>query len=57
MKQTIKMKGGMPSHHGGGLLINLDNFESEEAINSPYVLTSPRSLKACKKTGIKVCPR
>uniref|UniRef100_A0A8D8T181 Coiled-coil domain-containing protein 177 n=1 Tax=Cacopsylla melanoneura TaxID=428564 RepID=A0A8D8T181_9HEMI len=39
------------SHHG--LLINLDNFESQEAINSPYVLTSPRSLKACKKAGVK----
>jgi hypothetical protein len=35
-------------------LINLDNFESQEAINSPYVLTSPRSLKACKKAGVKV---
>ncbi|KAI5755008.1 hypothetical protein M8J77_013359 [Diaphorina citri] len=34
-------------------LINLDNFESQEAINSPYVLTSPRSLKACKKAGVK----
>ncbi|XP_075235636.1 uncharacterized protein LOC142332839 [Lycorma delicatula] len=33
--------------------LNLLNFESSAASNCQYVLTSPRSLKACKKAGIK----
>lgn len=36
--------------------LNLNNFESEEAIGSSYILTSPRSLKACRLANIKVRP-
>lgn len=46
MKDTPRIK----SYH-----LDLSNFESSEADNCQYVLTSPRSLKACKKAGIKVC--
>ncbi|RZF39716.1 hypothetical protein LSTR_LSTR003958 [Laodelphax striatellus] len=35
------------------LNLNLHNFESVTASNCQYVLTSPRSLKACKDAGIK----
>ncbi|XP_022208064.2 coiled-coil domain-containing protein 177 isoform X2 [Nilaparvata lugens] len=35
------------------LNLNLLNFESAVASNCQYVLTSPRSLKACKQAGIK----
>lgn len=35
--------------------LNLNNFESSIiSAGCPYVLTSPRSLRACKKAGIKV---
>ncbi|CAH0770388.1 unnamed protein product [Bemisia tabaci] len=34
--------------------LNLNNFESSIiSAGCPYVLTSPRSLRACKKAGIK----
>lgn len=36
------------------LHLTLDNFDCLEAKDSPYVLTSPRSLEACKILGIKV---
>jgi hypothetical protein len=34
--------------------INLENFESPQFQDSRYVLTSPRSLEACSKFGIKI---
>lgn len=34
--------------------LDLYNFESEEAIYSSYILTSPRSLKACCLANVKV---
>lgn len=38
------------------LALNLDlyNFDSPDAQSCPYVLTSPRSLEACSRVGIKV---
>jgi len=39
----------------GSLEINLYNFEDDEFAESPYVLTSPRSLQACDMLGVKVC--
>ncbi|KAK7867401.1 hypothetical protein R5R35_003831 [Gryllus longicercus] len=35
------------------LHLNLYNFENSAAKDSPYVLTSPRSLEACRKAGCK----
>lgn len=35
------------------LHLNLYNFENSSARDSPYVLTSPRSLEACRKAGCK----
>ncbi|KAF6022633.1 hypothetical protein EB796_019060 [Bugula neritina] len=37
----------------GSLEINLYNFEDDEFAESPYVLTSPRSLQACDMLGVK----
>ena len=34
--------------------IDLDNFEEPWAAQSAYILTSPRSLRACAKHNIKV---
>lgn len=37
------------------LHLTLDNFESDDVPEDcPYVLTSPRSLAACKIVGIRV---
>ncbi|XP_067135966.1 coiled-coil domain-containing protein 177-like isoform X2 [Centruroides vittatus] len=36
------------------LNLNLHNFDTPEAQNCPYVLTSPRSLEACSRLGVKV---
>lgn len=38
------------------LSLNLDlyNFDTPDAQSCPYVLTSPRSLEACSRVGIKV---
>lgn len=38
------------------LSLNLDlyNYDSPDAQSCPYVLTSPRSLEACSRVGIKV---
>jgi hypothetical protein len=36
------------------LHIDLFNFEDEKFEGSKYVLTSPRSLEACSRLGIKV---
>ncbi|XP_022665841.1 coiled-coil domain-containing protein 177-like isoform X2 [Varroa destructor] len=33
--------------------LNLYNFDKVDALNCPYVLTSPRSLEACANLGIK----
>lgn len=33
--------------------MNLYNFDKVDALNCPYVLTSPRSLEACANLGIK----
>ncbi|XP_046985684.1 coiled-coil domain-containing protein 177 isoform X1 [Schistocerca americana] len=35
------------------LQLNLYNFDDNSARNCPYVLTSPRSLEACRKAGCK----
>ncbi|XP_078262355.1 coiled-coil domain-containing protein 177 [Rhinoraja longicauda] len=35
------------------LRLDLDNFNSAEAEGSRYVLTSPRSLEACARSGVK----
>ena len=37
-------------------LLTLDNFtnESEVPENCPFVLTSPRSLEACRRAGVQV---
>ena len=37
-----------------GLKLDLYNFESAYAEDSPYVLTSPRSLEACAQLDLKV---
>ena len=37
------------------LHIDLFNFEDEKYEGSKYILTSPRSLEACSRLGIKVC--
>jgi len=37
-----------------GLHIDLFNFEDEKFEGSKYILTSPRSLEACSRLGIKV---
>lgn len=34
--------------------INLFNFEDPKFEDSKYVLTSPRSLEACARVGVKV---
>jgi hypothetical protein len=36
------------------LYLNLYNFNTLDAQDCPYVLTSPRSLEACRKAGYKV---
>jgi len=36
------------------LHIDLFNFEDEKYRGSKYILTSPRSLEACSRLGIKV---
>jgi len=36
------------------LHIDLFNFEDEKYERSKYILTSPRSLEACSRLGIKV---
>jgi hypothetical protein len=36
------------------LYLNLNNFNTSAAQDCPYVLTSPRSLEACRKAGYKV---
>lgn len=36
------------------LYIDLFNFEDEKYEGSKYILTSPRSLEACSRLGIKV---
>lgn len=36
------------------LQINLFNFEDPKFEDSKYVLTSPRSLEACARVGVKV---
>lgn len=38
------------------LHLTLDNFDNDDFVpdNCPYVLTSPRSLEACKIVGVKV---
>jgi hypothetical protein len=38
------------------LQLNLDNFDEDQIIqeNCPYVLTSPRSLQACRIQGVRV---
>ena len=38
-----------------GLKLDLYNFESTYAEDSPYILTSPRSLEACAQLDLKVC--
>ncbi|CAB3370056.1 Hypothetical predicted protein [Cloeon dipterum] len=50
-QEVVKMEG--PSRRRLPLLLTLDNFDCVEARDSPYVLTSPRSLEACKVLGIK----
>ncbi|XP_043193593.1 trichohyalin-like isoform X2 [Amphibalanus amphitrite] len=35
--------------------LNLYNFDLPQHEDSPYIITSPRSLKACHKLGIKPC--
>ena len=35
--------------------MDLMNFEDPEFEDSKYVLTSPRSLEACSRLGVKVC--
>ena len=37
------------------LHIDLFNFDDPKFENSKYVLTSPRSLEACSRLGVKVC--
>ena len=38
--------------------LSLDNFDSEDIPEDcPYVLTSPRSLEACKRLRVKVSPK
>lgn len=48
----IKCKAAPPQD----LSLNLDlyNYDSPAAQACPYVLTSPRSLEACSRVGIKV---
>ena len=38
------------------LYLNLENFDNDEEIpdDCPFVLTSPRSLQACKQLNVKV---
>ena len=39
----------------GTLHLDLDNFDSEDVPGDcPYVLTSPKSLEACKRLRVKV---
>ena len=54
--------GGHPSTTEGGgelkevLYLNLENFDRDEEIpdDCPFVLTSPRSLQACKQLRVRV---
>ena len=39
---------------GTVLHIDLFNFDDEKFEGSKYILTSPRSLEACSRLGIKV---
>ncbi len=45
----LAREGGFPSLH-------LDNFDLEDSVppECPFVLTSPRSLEACRIMGVKV---
>ena len=38
------------------IILTLDNFDKDEEIppDCPFVLTSPRSLEACKRLGVRV---
>eukprot|EP00061_Rhincodon_typus_P011326 g36255.t1 len=48
------MPGGMPRRQESPLFrLDLDNFDSSEAEGSRYVLTSPRSLEACARCGVR----
>ncbi|XP_071439586.1 coiled-coil domain-containing protein 177-like isoform X2 [Hetaerina americana] len=38
---------------GSKLRLDLYNFDGPKADDCPYVLTSPRSLEACRRTGLK----
>ncbi|XP_059487085.1 coiled-coil domain-containing protein 177-like isoform X2 [Neocloeon triangulifer] len=49
--EKVNMEG--PARRMAPLNLTLDNFDCVEARDSPYVLTSPRSLEACKILGIK----
>lgn len=38
------------------LNLTLDNFDADDVPDDcPFVLTSPRSLEACKIVGVRVC--
>ena len=45
-----------PSRHFQTIYLNLDNFDRDEEIpqDCPYVLTSPRSLQACRELNVRV---
>ena len=41
---------------GNTIELTLENFDSDEIPEDcPFVLTSPRSLEACKLVGVRVC--
>ncbi|XP_060684790.1 coiled-coil domain-containing protein 177-like [Hemiscyllium ocellatum] len=46
--------GGVPRRQESPMFrLDLDNFDSSEAEGSRYVLTSPRSLEACARRGVR----
>ncbi|XP_043554432.1 coiled-coil domain-containing protein 177-like [Chiloscyllium plagiosum] len=46
--------GGVPRRQESPMFrLDLDNFDSSEAEGSRYVLTSPRSLEACARCGVR----
>ena len=56
-----QVSGDLPTTEGGGevrevLYLNLENFDRDEEIpdDCPFVLTSPRSLQACKQLRVRV---
>ena len=53
VNEELKPKTPVPPQD---LCLNLDlyNYDSPAAQSCPYVLTSPRSLEACSRVGIKV---